>query len=1304
MNNKKLYTLAPILLISVLAVGLAHIGLFSLIGHSFDLQIIPSLQTNVSNSTIAANTTTILVNSTINTTTSNTTSTVNTTTFNTTTILINTTSTTNTTIPTTTIFTNSTVNTTTNTTIPTTSTNTTSILVNQTQEAVNVTPSIISTVAPVGSNSLINWNSSGQGTLIDSFNATDYQNNNNCIGYACQWDINYGVPANAFSNNIQVNTTTWVQGGSSVSLTLPPDSKNPSGAVAILKNVNINLKNAANFYYWFYIQNSSELNNTPEGSYGVSLQFENASNVIASCDVLSAGVQNNGYTAFQNGWTPIVIARSACNAAPTFWATNVIQIQYRISLDPSVTHNVTVNIDNLRENYGGGLFNKAQVILTFDGSWNNTLLDAEPILKQNHQSGVAYIVTNEIGENETNIAEHNFAYDCGLSTTSGNAVPCITANQLTILYNDGWDISSHTTDHADLVNRTADDLHAIVTTNEINFDSFETANSFKTLSNLAFGASSARNTAQFFAYPNGAYNSLVISQIESQNNYTIARTLNLGITQPNLYQNNPYNLSYRVQSVVLTPDNDLSYNSFVSYTSQVIGYTNNVIPENGLLVLTFHIIQSNSLTTSCESAGVCYPTALFKNISDYLEQEQCMGLLQVTNFTAYYNVVSSGTGGNTTIPSWCTPTISISPLSANINVGQSVSFTNITTNGIAPYMYKYTTNAPNSMMSGNSITFLTAGTYNVLESVTDNTGVIAYSTNAIITVDPAPIITISPSSANIDIGQSVTFTNTTTDVKSPFTYTYTTNAPSNTISGNKATFLTAGTYYVFESLTDNSGITESSTNAIIKVSSAPKITISPLSNTISTGQSVTFTNLTVNGTKPFKYTYITSSNNIVAGNTITFPTAGTYNVLESVTDNAGVVAYSTNTVITVTSQLKISIAPLSSTIIAGQSVTFTNVSSGSSAPFTYSYTTNASGAIISGNTITFPSAGNYSVSESIKSSTGANALSTNAIVTVIPNTTTTTIGGGGGSTGGGGGGGGGSSAPVLSYGNNCAIATNVAVPNSFTFIVANQTFTNVVDNYIGPNYTSVIVNGVTYTLNLNATTPINGTSIYMKLINVSYLPISHTVTLFACPNSNNNVFVTQNTTKTTTVSKINISLGGVPLALVSIHPSNLTGLVLFGNVSNLPTSPNGLTVYSAMNISINNITNATTLNITAKLQCGLNNVQPYILKNNVWVQITPFSLNTITCTLNFTIPADPIVAIMYQASKQVPLKPTGSAATTTIAAIPITSTQQKSAMSEGEETTLAAVLVIILVIAFIGGFYAVSHKKRPVKKKGNKRV
>ncbi|MHB1830248.1 MAG: spherulation-specific family 4 protein [Candidatus Micrarchaeaceae archaeon] len=95
------------------------------------------------------------------------------------------------------------------------------------------------------------------------------------------------------------------------------------------------------------------------------------------------------------------------------------------------------------------------------------------------------------------------------------------------------------------------------------------------------------------------------------------------------------------------------------------------------------------------------------------------------------------------------PTISITPSKTAIDAGQAITITNTVTGGTAPFTYSYTVNSMTGVTVGsNQITFADAGTFNVLESVTDNAGVTAYSANSVITVAATPSPAPSPPSSS----------------------------------------------------------------------------------------------------------------------------------------------------------------------------------------------------------------------------------------------------------------------------------------------------------------------------------------------------------------------------------------------------------------------------------------------------------------------------------------------------------------------------------------------------------------------------
>jgi plastocyanin len=308
------------------------------------------------------------------------------------------------------------------------------------------------------------------------------------------------------------------------------------------------------------------------------------------------------------------------------------------------------------------------------------------------------------------------------------------------------------------------------------------------------------------------------------------------------------------------------------------------------------------------------------------------------------------------------PSLALLPASKSVLVGGSAIFTNTTSGGTAPFTFTYSVfqfgapaSSANYLTTGNSIAFNGNGIYQVAETAVDSLGTSVTSANSVITVVSQPTLTISPSSAAVDYGQSVTFTNSTTGGLQPFAFAYNVlqfgalASPANCLTvGNATTFNNIGTYNVVEMLVDSLGAAATSENSVITVNALPAITASAsTSNLIDAGQSVAFSNSSSSGTPPYTFAYevlqsgvlVSAANYTVVGNSITFNHAGTYNVVETLTDAAGSIAYSQNIIVSVNRMLSVpSISPASaSSVDAGQSVKFTADVFNGTKPYSYNF-------------------------------------------------------------------------------------------------------------------------------------------------------------------------------------------------------------------------------------------------------------------------------------------------------------------------------------------------------------------------------
>ena len=142
------------------------------------------------------------------------------------------------------------------------------------------------------------------------------------------------------------------------------------------------------------------------------------------------------------------------------------------------------------------------------------------------------------------------------------------------------------------------------------------------------------------------------------------------------------------------------------------------------------------------------------------------------------------------------------------------------------------------------------------------------------------------------------------------------------------------------------------------------------------------------------------------------------------------------------------------------------------------------------------------------------------------------------------------------------------------------------------------------------------------------------------------------------------------------------------------TAASGISTGNLLPISILNVsTNARNATISASIKytCSLNSSQigPYLLVNGTWNEIIPFTTNASDCMVSFTIPKDPIIAIL---EKQTPVTQPETNSTPKNNTM---NTAQKP--SQGYNTEVEAVLIAIAIIILI--LFAWRRKKH---KKGSR--
>jgi hypothetical protein len=314
------------------------------------------------------------------------------------------------------------------------------------------------------------------------------------------------------------------------------------------------------------------------------------------------------------------------------------------------------------------------------------------------------------------------------------------------------------------------------------------------------------------------------------------------------------------------------------------------------------------------------------------------------------------------------PTITTQPGNQTVTAGQTATFT-VVAAGTAPLSYQWQKNGAN-IAGATSASYATPVTTTAdsgvsFDVVVSNTAGTVTSAAATLTVNPAPVaptITAQPANQTVAAGQTATFTVVAAGT-APLSYQWQKNGvniagatapsyttPATTISDS------ASTFRVIVSNTAGTVTSSAATLTVNPAPVAPTITTQPGNQTVTAGQTATFT-VVAAGTAPLGYQWQKNGANI-AGATSTSYTTPVTTTGDSGTSFAVVVSNTAGTVTSAAATLTVNPAPVAPTITtqpgnqtvtAGQTATFTVVAAGT-APLSYQWQKN--GVNIAGATST----------------------------------------------------------------------------------------------------------------------------------------------------------------------------------------------------------------------------------------------------------------------------------------------------------------------------------------------------------------
>jgi hypothetical protein len=350
------------------------------------------------------------------------------------------------------------------------------------------------------------------------------------------------------------------------------------------------------------------------------------------------------------------------------------------------------------------------------------------------------------------------------------------------------------------------------------------------------------------------------------------------------------------------------------------------------------------------------------------------------------------------------PSITAQPTSQTVTAGQAASFS-VAATGTAPLSYQWQKNGAN-IAGATTANYSTPATttsdsgsaFRVLVSNTAGTVTSSAATLTVNAAAVAPSITAQPTSQTVAAGQTASFSVAATGT-APLSYQWQKNgvaisgATSSSYTTPATTSSDNGTQFtVAVSNTAGSVTSNAATLTVNAATVAPSITTQPASQTVTAGQTASFS-VAVTGTAPLSYQWQKSGVNIAGATssnyttpaTITSDNGSTFRVV--VSNSAGTVtsAAATLTVNAASVAPSITTQPTSQTVTAGQTASFSTAATGT-APLSYQWMKN--GAAISGAT-----SSSYTTPTTTTSDNGAQftVAVSNAAGSVTSNAATLTV-------------------------------------------------------------------------------------------------------------------------------------------------------------------------------------------------------------------------------------------------------------------------------------------------------------------------
>ncbi len=333
-----------------------------------------------------------------------------------------------------------------------------------------------------------------------------------------------------------------------------------------------------------------------------------------------------------------------------------------------------------------------------------------------------------------------------------------------------------------------------------------------------------------------------------------------------------------------------------------------------------------------------------------------------------------------------------------IEAGESINFTDLSTNTPTSWVWSFAGAEPaTSNIANPTVTYNTPGTYDVgllASNVAGNDTKVKTAYITVRTPTQAPITDFTADRLEIEVGESINFTDLSTNTPTSWVWSFAGGNPStSTVSNPMVTYNTPGTYDVSLIAANSAGNDSAVKTAYITVRQAVQ---APLTDfmadrvEIEVGESINFTDLSTNTPTTWVWSFAGGNPSIatISNPVVSYNTPGTFDVSLTASNSAGNDSEIKTAYITVRPEIQAPVADFMADrveIEAGESINFTDLSTNNPMIWSWSFVGgDPSTSMISNPVVTYNIPGTYNVNLTVSNSAGNDSEVKTAYITVLP--------------------------------------------------------------------------------------------------------------------------------------------------------------------------------------------------------------------------------------------------------------------------------------------------------------------------------